>query len=129
MNPLSGCLEMSCFFVLVSFFLESCIKRRAEALPPCGEASLFVPTASSLHGRGALWAIPLALGRFCQANTPIVEPLYWTILVITSHHLAIGYLITDAVSRFIWVVSPINLTVGIRFGHYCCLLGNFLYDS
>ena len=39
------------------------------------------------------------------------------------------YLITNAVSWFVWVISPINLTVGIRFWYYCCLLGNFLYNS
>lgn len=84
---------MSCFFVLVSFLLESCIKCRAEAPPPCSEAPspcseapppcsevpLFVPTASSLHGSSALRTEPLPLRCFCQADTPIVEPLYWTL--------------------------------------------------
>lgn len=69
---------MSCFFPM-SFFLESRIKRQAEALPGSREAPLFVPAASSLHGGRALWAVPLPLRGLCQANTPIVEPLYRTL--------------------------------------------------
>lgn len=36
---------------------------------------LFVPTASPLHGGGALWAVPLPFRCFCQPDTSIMEPL------------------------------------------------------
>lgn len=90
---------------------------------------LFVPTASPLHGSSTLWTVPFSFWCFCQSNTSIMEPFDRTILVITAHHLTIGYLITNAVSWFIWVVSPVNLTIWIRFWYYCCLLRDFLYDS
>lgn len=91
--------------------------------------SLFVPTASSLHGSSTLWTVPFSFWCFCQPNASIMEPFYRAILVITAHHLTIGYLITDAISWFIWVISPIDLTIWIGFWYYCCLLRDFLYNS
>ncbi len=36
---------------------------------------LFVPTSPPLHGRRALWAVPLPFGCLGQTHTTVVEPL------------------------------------------------------
>lgn len=87
----------------------------------------FVPASPSLHGRCTLWAVPLPFGCFGQTHTAVVKPLDRTILVITADHLSVRHLVTNAVSGFIGVVSPVHLTAGVCFCD--CGLYQFMSQS
>lgn len=69
--------------------------------------------SSPLHGRRALRTVPLSFGRLGQTHAAVVKPFDRTILVITTDHLAVRHLVADAVSRFIGVICPVHLTVGV----------------
>lgn len=64
---------------------------------------------SSVHGGGALRAVPFSLGWCGNANTWVVEPLYRTLWVVTSHHVTVRNLVAYAVPRFVGIVGPIRI--------------------
>lgn len=71
---------------------------------------------SLFHSRlvsSTIWTIPFSFGFCCKSNTVKMEPLQFTVIIVTTNHLSIGNLITHTVSRFIrvdnkfkrWIIS------------------------
>lgn len=58
-----------------------------------------MPVLLLLELRRTLRAVPLALWLLCEAHAGKVEPLDGALGVVAGHHLAIGYILTQAVAR------------------------------
>ena len=65
------------------------------------------PLLAALPPRRARRAIPLSLRWGRNADARIVEPLVRTVRVVAGHHVPVGDLVTDAISRLVGVVVPL----------------------
>lgn len=80
---------------------------------------LVLAGGTSFHRAATLRAVPLALRRGRDINARIVEPLEWAVSVVAGHHVAVGNLIADTITRFVRIVGP--LTFGCLLDHHAGL--------
>lgn len=93
--------------------------KKSLATPRC-RSVLVLAGGTSFHRAATLRTVPLALRRGRYINARIVEPLEWTVFVVAGHHIAVGNLIANAVTRFVRIVGP--LTFGCLLDHHAGLV-------
>ena len=65
-----------------------------------------------LEGWRAAGTVPFALGLGGDVQTPEVEPLDGTVVVVAPDHLAVGHLVAEAVGRLVGVHGHVQHLLG-----------------
>ena len=71
------------------------------------QMQLILPAPSPLSRTETWLTIPLALWRGSHPDAWVVEPLVGAVLIVARHHVPVGDLIADAVSRLVGIIVPL----------------------
>lgn len=75
---------------------------------------LLAKFTSPFHACSTLRTKPFAFRWLTDIDAWIVKPLERTALVVAGDHVAVGHLITNAVTRFIGVILPFGVCLSRR---------------